>query len=233
MTSWQIEPDDAAVADAACHAIHRAADDAIAARGHFHCVLAGGSTPMATYRRLAATVQPWKHWSLYYGDERCAPIDDPMRNSVQVAATGLPAQVAGHYPIPTEQGCAAATAAYAERIAKVGRFDLVLLGIGEDGHTASLFPGREWPDTPVFTVTDAPKPPPQRVTLGVKALQNCRAMLVIITGSGKAAAVQQWRDGVPLPIARVADPVGARVIVARDCLSGDGDQPAVTNRERR
>jgi 6-phosphogluconolactonase len=231
MITWQVEPDAAAVTDAACHSIHRIAEEAIAARGHFHCVLAGGNTPLATYRRLAVSEQSWERWSLYYGDERCVPADDPMRNSAQIAATGLPARVGGHFPIPTELGCAAAASAYADRIAGVVPFDLVLLGIGEDGHTASLFPGHEWPDTAVFSVTDAPKPPPQRVTLGVKALQNCRAMLVLITGAGKAVAVQQWRGGAPLPIAHVADPAGARVILERDCLSIAHDQASKPRQE--
>lgn len=224
MTTWQIEPDAAAVTDAACHAIHRAAEDAITARGHFHCVLAGGNTPLETYRRLAVSEQRWARWSLYYGDERCVPAEDPLRNSVQVAATGLPARVACHYPIPTELGCVAAAKAYAKRMAAADCVDLVLLGVGEDGHTASLFPGRDWPDATVFTVMDAPKPPPQRVTLGVKALQNCRAMLVLVTGAGKAAAVQQWRKGERLPISRVADPVGAQVILERNCLPLADDQ---------
>lgn len=224
MTNWHIEPDAAGVIDSACRIIHRAATDAIAARGAFHLVLSGGTTPLAAYHRLATSDQRWKSWTLYYGDERCVPADDPLRNSVQVVATGLAARVGRHLPIPTERGCAQAAAAYAEQLAAAGRFDLVLLGLGEDGHTASLFPGHAWPDASVFVINDAPKPPAQRVTLGVEALQNCRAMLALVTGVNKAAAVQKWRAGESLPIAQVIGDSAADVVVERNCLSAVDDQ---------
>ena len=94
----------------------------------------------------------------------------------------------------------------------------MLLGIGEDGHTASLFPGHDWPDKPVFAVKGAPKPPPERVTLGVAALQNCRSMLVMVTGESKVPALRQWRAGADLPIARVSAVEHALVLVERKCL---------------
>ena len=117
-----------------------------------------------------------------------------------------------------------AAASYAEQISAVERFDLVLLGMGEDGHTASLFPNRRWPDAAVFAIDDSPKPPAARVTLGIDALQNCRAMLVLVTGAAKAAAVQQWRDGIALPVARVAALPTADVIVEKNCLPLADDQ---------
>ena len=224
MTNWHIEPDAAAVIDFACRIIHRAAADAIADRGVFHLVLSGGTTPLAAYQRLATSEQHWRHWTLYYGDERCVPADDPLRNSLQVAATGLAGRVGRHLPIPAEQGCARAAAAYAQQLAAVDQFDLVLLGLGEDGHTASLFPGHVWPDAPVFVVDDSPKPPAQRVTLGVQTLQNCRAMLVLVTGANKATAVQKWRDGEALPIAQVIGDRVADVVIERNCLMLVDDQ---------
>lgn len=226
MTRWQVEADAAAVADAACRLIGSAAREAIQARGCFRLVLAGGSTPLAAYRRLAASDQEWKRWSLYYGDERCLAADDPQRNSELVRASGLADRVARHYPIATELGAKAAARAYRERIADARPFDLVLLGMGEDGHTASLFPGQDWPDKPVFAVRDAPKPPRERVTLGVETLQDCRAMLVLVTGEAKRAAVQQWRAGADLPVARVAALAQALVLVERNCLELAVDQPA-------
>ena len=181
-------------------------------------MLAGGSTPLETYARLASSEQNWRRWYLYYGDERCLPADDPQRNSNQVAATGLTARVRGHYPIDTEKGCKTAARAYRERIASATPFDLVLLGMGEDGHTASLFPDHDWPDKAVFVVKESPKPPKQRVTLGVQALQNCHAMLIVISGEAKADAVRQWREGVELPIARVGAVDQASVLVDRASL---------------
>ena len=224
MNRWQPEPDAPSVADAACRLIGMAARQAIADHGRFRLVLAGGSTPRATYERLASSDQNWKRWSLYYGDERCVPPDDPERNSQMVVETGLADRVGKHYPIPTELGAKAAAAKYRARIKTALPFDMVLLGMGEDGHTASLFPGQKWPDKTVFAVSGAPKPPAERVTLGVGALQNCASMLILVTGSNKFEAVQQWRHGVDLPIARVSDVDHALVVVDRNCLAFAGRQ---------
>jgi len=215
---WQTEADAAAVADTACRLIGIAARNAIRDRGRFHLVLAGGSTPLSMYRRLALSDQKWKRWSIYYGDERCVPVDHPERNSHQLAETGLATRVDKHYPIRTELGAKQAVAEYRACIDEVMPFDMVLLGMGEDGHTASLFPGQIWPDQTVFAVENAPKPPPQRVTLGVTALQNCRCMLVIVTGSNKTAALREWRNGADLPIATVSDIGHALVLTERKCL---------------
>ena len=223
-TQWQTEPDAASVADAACRAIGLAARAAIGERGRFRLVLAGGSTPLETYRRLADSDQQWKRWTLYYGDERCHPADHPERNSVAVAGTGLVERAGKHYPIPTELGAKVAASRYRERIKGARPFDMVLLGMGEDGHTASLFPGRTWPDKPVFAVKDAPKPPPERVTLGIATLQDCLAMLVLVSGEDKTEVVQQWRDGADLPIARASGVAHARVLVDRNCLALACDQ---------
>ena len=224
MNRWQPEPDAASVADAACRLIGMAARQAIADHGRFRLVLSGGSTPQATYERLAHSDQNWKRWSLYYGDERCLPADDPERNSQMVIGTGLAERVGRHYPIPTELGAKEAATKYRERIKTALPFDMVLLGMGEDGHTASLFPGQKWPDKTVFAVSNAPKPPAERVTLGVRALQDCASMLILVTGSSKYEAVQQWRHGVDLPIARVSDIDHALILVDRDCLAFGGNQ---------
>ena len=225
MARWQTEADAATVADTACRLIGIAARDAIRERGRFRLVLAGGSTPQALYRRLAVSAQNWTRWSLYYGDERCVPFDDPERNSRMVEQTGLAKKAGRHHPIPTELGGESAAAAYRERVEKALPFDLVLLGMGEDGHTASLFPDRDWPGQSVFAIDDAPKPPSQRVTLGVSALQNCRAMLVLVTGLSKAPALHAWRNGADLPVARVSDVEHALVLVERKCLEFANGQP--------
>ncbi len=223
---WQTEADAKAVADTACRLIGIAAREAIRERGTFRLVLAGGSTPMDTYRRLAVSAQQWKHWSLYYGDERCVPTDHPERNSHNVMTTGLATRVGRHHPIPTELGARQAANEYRARVEKAQPFDMVLLGMGEDGHTASLFPGQDWPKESVFAVEHAPKPPPERVTLGVAALQNCRSMLILVTGMNKAEAVQKWREGADLPVARVSDVEHSRVLIERNCLALAGGQRA-------
>jgi len=109
---------------------------------------------------------------------------------------------ARRFPIPAELGAEAAALAYAQTIREKLPFDVVMLGMGEDGHTASLFPGFvDDPTALTQTVFDAPKPPPERVSLSVVALQACRQQLVLVTGAGKVEALAQWRSDVPLPIA--------------------------------
>ncbi len=192
------------VARHAARMIGEAAGRAIEARGRFSLVLAGGTTPRELYRLLAQSDQRWEAWRLYYGDERCLPPDDPGRNSRMVAGTGLAALAGEHHPIPAELGPVAGAAAYAPTVGDALPFDLVLLGVGEDGHTASLFPGHHHPaDTLVVPVHDAPKPPPERVSLSVAALAACRRMIVMATGAGKAEALRRWRAGEALPVAEV------------------------------
>ena len=204
---WTCLDDGEAVARSACERISAIAAGAIAARGHFSIVLAGGSTPRRCYELLAGTPQQWAHWSCFFGDERCLPADHPDRNS-QLAARALLDKVSiaesAVHPIAAEGGGRDAASAYAALIADALPFDLVLLGLGEDGHTASIFPGHEAPPGErVYTIDCAPKPPPERVTLSAETLGNCRHLLFLITGSGKRSAVSQWRAGATIPAARI------------------------------
>jgi 6-phosphogluconolactonase len=105
------------------------------------------------------------------------------------------------HPIPAELGAEEGAAAYTETISPILPFDMVLLGMGEDGHTASLFPGhRHDPQALVVAVHNAPKPPADRVSLTPRALNRSRALLLLITGAGKRDALQRWRRGEELPV---------------------------------
>ena len=118
--------------------------------------------------------------------------------------------------IPAEYGPDAGAAAYAQELAGVAEFDLVLLGLGEDGHTASLFPGRDWSAdnlTPVLAVTDAPKPPPQRVSLSPARLAATRQLVFLVTGAGKRTAVRDWRAGITIPASRIAPRGGVDIFL--------------------
>lgn len=196
----QVLADAAAVAQQACRRVAAAARDAIRERGVFRLVMAGGGTPRRAYELLAQTPQDWDKWELYWGDERCLPVDHPERNSQLTLPTPH------RYPIPAELGGESAAAAYAQTIADKLPFDVVMLGMGEDGHTASLFPGHHLSSGLTQPVHNAPKPPPDRVSLTATALQDCRQQLVLVTGTGKATAVAAWQTGADLPIARVVRP---------------------------
>lgn len=194
-----------ALAAEACRLIGAAAHDAIGRRQRFRLVLAGGSTPERAYELLAATQQAWQAWEIFWGDERCLPADDPARNSSMAIHAWLrqvPIPREQIHPIAGERGAAEAAAEYAEVIRRRLPFDLVLLGLGEDGHTASLFPGCAPGMTLVIAVDDAPKPPRRRVSLGYAALRACRNQLVLVSGLEKADALAAWRRGDDLPIAR-------------------------------
>jgi len=186
------------------------AEAAIAARGVFHLVLAGGTTPRELYRALADRSAGDARWQVWYGDERCLPADHPERNSAMIEAAWLAASripPGNRRPVPAELGVIEAAACYASWLKGVGDFDVVLLGMGEDGHTASLFPDHDWGCTPdsadVLAVHSAPKPPPERVSLSAARLNRSQRVWFVITGSGKREALTLWEGGAVLPVSVV------------------------------
>ncbi|WP_153112043.1 6-phosphogluconolactonase [Propionivibrio limicola] len=203
----RVFPDSETVAAEACRFITAQAQAALRQRGIFRLVLAGGSTPKRTYERLAETAQNWCAWEIFWSDERCLPADHPQRNS-RMAQDAWLNHVAipdeQIHPIPAELGAENAATAYARTIRDKQPFDLVILGVGEDGHTASLFADTEKYTRPVVAVHDAPYPPPDRVSLGFDTLWASRHQLVIVTGKRKAEPFAAWRHGDDMPIARAA-----------------------------
>ncbi|MFQ5643735.1 MAG: 6-phosphogluconolactonase [Thiogranum sp.] len=217
---WSRFSDAQAVAAEAVQRILKIADTSIQERGAFRMVLAGGSTPERAYRMLSSCTADWPNWHLYAGDERCLPAAHPERNSSMIMEAWL-----GHSPIPVDQvhwmpgeaGPEQGAAVYEEVVRKAVPFDLVLLGMGEDGHTASLFPGhRHDPERLVVGVSGAPKPPPERISLSYNALARSLNMLVLVTGAGKRAAVARWRAGEALPVGRLECAAGVDVLLDED-----------------
>ncbi len=180
---------------------------AIASRGAFTIALAGGSTPTELYRRLAGPPHrdalDWSRWHVYLGDERATPPDDPESNDRLVRETLL-----DHVPIPAAQvhrmeaerpdldAAAAEYSALLEATLPTGpagapRLDCVLLGIGTDGHTASLFPG-----TPALDVVDAwatrglaTYQPYDRITVTFPLINGGAAVAFLVSGESKRAAL--------------------------------------------
>jgi 6-phosphogluconolactonase len=209
-----------ALRQTAIESILASADKAIRQRGQFHLVLAGGNTPRGIYRGLCAAQTNWSSWHIYFGDERCLPPDDPARNSRMAAEVWLdrvPVPAFQVHVIPGELGAPEAACNYAEALRSTRDFDLVLLGLGEDGHTASLFPGHDWgaepgsPDT--LAVLDAPKPPPQRVTLSAARLSRARQVLFLVSGASKHKAMAEWRAGKEIPARSIMPVAGVDVLV--------------------
>ena len=177
-------------------------------------VLAGGTTPKRCYELLAELDVQWGRVSVLFGDERCVPPDHPDSNYRMVKESLLdrvaPATV---YRMPAELGPDEGADAYAEVVANVAPLDLVLLGVGEDGHVASLFPGHPLLRATGLTagIRDSPKPPPERVTLTLEAIGDAGRVLIIATGVGKAGAVALARRG-ETPSGMIA---GARWLIDR------------------
>ncbi|MGZ8185478.1 MAG: 6-phosphogluconolactonase [Methylobacter sp.] len=204
---WHIFETAEQVAQAACQHILETARQAIAEQGKFKLVLAGGSTPEKVYNLLAQADADWPQWYIYYGDERCLPVAHKDRNSVMAAQAFLEKvaiPTSQIFTIPAELGPERAAQSYQQIIADALPFKLVLLGMGEDGHTASLFPGHLHPDQElVHAVYNAPKPPPNRVSLSAKALSSTEQLIFLSTGASKQDAVKNWRLGHNLPVADI------------------------------
>jgi 6-phosphogluconolactonase len=203
--------DPAAVADAAAAWTARRLSAAVSARGRCFLALSGGETPRGCYRRLAAAPYqqlPWSKVFVYWSDERQVPLDDPASNYAMARAALL-----DHVPIPAAQvfplvgDPLPALSRVPADAAGLPRFDVIHLGLGEDGHTASLFPGH-----PVLNVTgalvvaihDSPKPPPERLTFTLPVLNAARAVLFMVQGAGKREALTRVLGRDPaLPASRV------------------------------
>jgi len=202
-----------------------AAGRAIAARGAFAISLAGGNTPRGVYAMLREADTDWALWHIYYGDERCVSRGDPERNSRMARDAWLdhvPIPAANIHEIPAELGADAGAAAYAKALKGLGDFDLTLLGLGEDGHTASLFPGHEWGDSfgspGAIAVFDAPKLPSERVSLSAARLSHSREVLFLVAGESKRGAVAKWSSGANIPARAIRPAAGVDVLVEASLL---------------
>ncbi|MGH3714314.1 MAG: 6-phosphogluconolactonase [Micromonosporaceae bacterium] len=202
--------------------------DAQAVRGEASVVLTGGRIAAALYAAVAASpardAVDWSRVDVWWGDERFLPYGDQQRNETQARAAlldALPLDPARVHPMPASDGPYGddpepAAAAYAEQLAAAGRpsekqlphVDVLLLGVGEDGHVASVFPDSPAADEArrVAAVRDSPKPPPVRLTLTLPAINSAEQVWLIAAGADKARAVAAALAGagtVRLPAAAV------------------------------
>ncbi len=208
--------DDAeAVARYAADAVAERIDGARRERRGLHIALAGGSTPQRAYELLAAVEGPWEHVHLWLGDERCVPEHDAQANVRMVRESLLAAgrsQPPVLHPVPSPEVPEDAAWLYGREVLQHmpdAVFDIVLLGVGPDGHTCSLFPGHpvlRVSEAPVAPVRDSPKPPPERVTLTLPVLRRARFTLLLAAGEGKrdALAAALAGDG-SIPLALLGD----------------------------
>ena len=214
----EVYPDLESLSRAAAALLVEQANLAVAARGRFSVALAGGATPRRTYELLAAPPfdrAPWDRMHVFWGDERCVPLTDPRSNARLAKEAWL-----DRVPIPGHQihplNCALDPAAAARQYeAQLREFfagqppilDLVLLGLGDDGHTASLFPG-----TTVLAETERWAAPLYvaeqdlyRVTLTAPLINQAAVVAFLVAGSAKAGVLKEVLHG-PWDPARLPGP---------------------------
>ena len=210
MLELTIVEDAEAAARACAERVAAAIERARAERGVAHVALAGGRTPARTYELLASLLKDWRQVHLWFGDERCVPLGDPDSNDALLARTLLAALPAARsqpmvHPVTgAGDGDPEAAAGGYERALRalvagspLPQLDLALLGLGEDGHTASLFPDDSALDerARLCVPVHGRKPPFERVTLTLPVLRAARAIVVLTAGAGKADAVRAMRAG--------------------------------------
>jgi 6-phosphogluconolactonase len=173
--------------------------------------LTGGTIADDIHHELARLARDssvdWARVEFWWGDERYVAADSPDRNAGQARSALLdhvgvdPAlvhEMPSASPTRTAGDLAAAAASYAGQVREQGGFDVVMLGLGPDGHVASLFPGYpqlDVDDEIAVAVTDSPKPPPERITLTFAALNRAEAVWFLVSGEGKAEAVSRALAG--------------------------------------
>ena len=168
-------------------------------------VLAGGRTPRALYERLGMDDLPWSEVDVWFGDERCVPPDHPDSN-YRMAHEALLSRVQARVHRMPSEGCDAA--AYERELraafgAGTPRFDLVLLGLGADGHTASLFPGDPALEERERLVVRVERPDHPRLSLTLPLLSAAAQALFLVTGAEKRDALARLLAGEAIPAARV------------------------------
>ncbi len=236
----RIVADPSALAVAAAALVIERARAAVAARGRFMWALSGGATPRATYARLAESPErermPWNETWVFFGDERCVGADHPesnyrMASETLLAKVPLPAAQIFRMRGEMEDAEAAAaeyaralTEAFGTRRGELPRFDLILLGFGVDGHTASLFPGSPALKEifrPVAAVHAAAAAIPQRLTLTYPVLNAAACVAFLGSGAEKAKVVKAMLgEDAPLPAAMVRPMDGTRLwLLDRDAAA--------------
>lgn len=200
-------PGAAALADAAAERFVAAAGDAIASRGQFIVALAGGSTPGDTYLRLGTALVSKVMWSrvqVLWSDERCVPPDHAQSNYRMARETLLdrvPVPAANVHRIHGEDDPAMAAAVYETTLRALLRIDLVLLGLGEDGHTASLFPGSAaaHEQTRWVMAARAHATSMWRITLTPAVINGAAEVMFLVSGGAKAGILRRVLEGPRRP----------------------------------
>jgi len=173
----------------------------------FSIVLTGGQSVLSLYKILSKADSNWDKWHIYIGDERFLPAEHKDRNDQTINEIWLDNSTISkkniHF-IKAELGLLEARVEYENTLKKIDKFDVVLLGMGEDGHIASLFPNHVYPeDQMVIVEQGSPKPPKERISMSYQQLNKAHYVFKLIIGESKQKAVTLLEQNVNLPITKV------------------------------
>lgn len=209
MHTWHTYPTPELAAQAAADFMAGLIKQSLQQNNICHVALPGGNTPAKCFEYLSQHDINWQQVHWYLGDERCLPIGHAERNDTMIRQhlwLKIQASARTIHTIPAELGADIATEHYATVMNGI-TLDIALLGMGEDGHTASLFPGNSALQNTgsVVAVFNAPKPPVERVSLGITTLQRARHRMVLTTGAGKKQAIAQIHNKADLPVNNIGE----------------------------
>ena len=208
MHKWHIAKDFEEASQAAADFIVKKILHSLQKNNICHIVLPGGNTPAKCLELLAKENLPWERIHWYLGDERCYPPGHEDRNDVMLEKNlWSHLAVANTHIIPAELGADIAAENYRNVIRSIEKFDIAFLGMGEDGHTASLFPdNKALSDTrSVVPVYDSPKEPAERVSLSLATLKRAETRMVLACGESKAELFVRIKQGEAFPVNLIGD----------------------------
>jgi len=219
--NWLIFKDNNGLSKELAREILDIAKNSIRLNGCFTIVLAGGRSVINLYKILRQSTSDWNKWYVYIGDERCLPLQDKERNdhiinSIWLNNSQIPENNINF--IKAELGHDNGAYDYEEVLKNIVSFDVVLLSTGEDGHTASLFPGHYYDNNKSVVVErNSPKRPKDRISMSYSRLNRANNVFKVVSGVSKQNAVGLWLQGKILPISQIKG-LSEKVYICKDAL---------------
>jgi len=202
---WHVYDSAQAASQSCAEFMSHQIQECLAQNEHCSIALPGGKTPADCLQHISQQDIDWQRTHWLPGDERCLPIGDTERNDTlfhEHFLNLIPLPAENFHPMPAELGAEQGAEEFSQQLGSVLPLDIAFLGMGEDGHTASLFPDNPalTVDTPAVAVHNSPKPPPDRISLSIASLQQAGLRCVLTLGASKRDALTQIQQGKLLPI---------------------------------
>jgi len=222
--NWIVFDDKKSLSVSLAKDVLKIAEQSINSKGYFSIVLAGGNSPVELYKILKESHSDWNNWNIYIGDDRYLPKNDKERNDyiieqVWLNSSSIPKD--NIFFIKSELGMSHAKEKYEDILKDIKKFDIVLLSMGEDGHTASLFPDHDHVDNDdIILEYNSPKIPKERISMSYSRLNKSKNVFKIIMSESKQEATSLWLHGKKLPINQINGD-NEKVYICKDALTKD------------